>query len=151
MADDQVITTNRKARFDYAILESFEAGIALKGTEVKSMRAGHASLSDSFARFEGPEIFLYNMHVAPYEFGNIANVEPLRPRKLLLHKNQIRRLMGEVVSKKLALIPLKLYFKNGIVKVELAVARGKKKYDKRETIKARESDRELRRIAREKR
>ena len=151
MADDQVITTNRKARFDYAILESFEAGIALKCTEVKSMRAGHASLSDSFARFEGPEIFLYNMHVAPYEFGNIANVEPLRPRKLLLHKNQIRRLMGEVVSKKLALIPLKLYFKNGIVKVELAVARGKKKYDKRETIKARESDRELRRIAREKR
>jgi SsrA-binding protein len=147
---DKVIATNRKARFDYTILESFEAGIQLKGTEVKSLRAGQASLSDSFARLEGNEIFLYNMHIAPYEFGNIANVDPIRPRKLLLHKKQIRRLIGEVPTKKVALIPLKIYFKNGFAKVELAVAKGKKLYDKREAIKKRESDVELRRISREK-
>jgi SsrA-binding protein len=147
---DKVITTNRKARFDYTIMESLEAGIQLKGTEVKSLRSGHASLSDSFARLEGSEILLYNMHVAPYEFGNIANVDPIRPRKLLLHKKEIRWLAGEVSQKKLALIPLKLYFKNGIAKLELALAKGKKKYDKREAIRRRESDRELKRIARHK-
>jgi SsrA-binding protein len=148
--EDKIITTNRHARHDYSILESFEAGIALKGTEVKSLRAGQTSLKDSFARLEGDEIFLYNMHIAPYEFGNIANVEPLRPRKLLLHKNEIRRLIGDLSAKRLALIPLKLYFKHGIVKVELALAKGKRQYDKRESIKKREMDRELRRIAREK-
>jgi len=148
--EDKVIVTNRKARFDYSILESLEAGIQLKGTEVKSVRAGQASLSDSFARLEGNEVLLYNMHVAPYEFGNIANVDPIRPRKLLLHKKEIRWLAGEVSRKKLALIPLKLYFKNGIAKLELALAKGKKKYDKREAIRRRESDRELKRIARSK-
>jgi len=146
MAED-IIATNRKARFDYAILESLEAGIQLKGTEVKSLRTGQASLADSFARLEGNEIFLYNMHISPYEFGNIANVEPTRPRKLLLHKNQIRRLTGEVASKKIALIPLKIYFKNGLAKIELALAKGKKIYDKRESIKKRESDREIKRIS----
>jgi SsrA-binding protein len=146
--EDKIVATNRKARHDYSILESFEAGIALKGTEVKSLRGGQASLSDSFARVEGDEIFLYNMHISPYEFGNIANVEPLRPRKLLLHKREIRRLIGELSVKHLTLIPLKLYFRNGIAKVELAVAKGKKLYDKREAIKKREMDRELRRIAR---
>ena len=146
---DKVIATNRRARHDYEILESLEAGIELKGTEVKSLRSGKASLADSFARPEGSEIFLYNMHVPPYEFGNIANVDPVRPRKLLLHKNQIRRIVGEIASKKLALVPLKLYFKNGLVKVELALAKGKKLYDKREAIKKRELDRELRRIARD--
>jgi len=147
---DKTIATNRQARYNYAILESFEAGIELKGTEVKSLRAGKASINDSFARPEGNEIFLYNMHIPPYEFGNRENPDPLRPRKLLLHKNQIRRLIGEIASKKLALIPLKAYFKEGIVKVELALAKGKKLYDKREAIKKRESDRELRRALRTK-
>lgn len=143
---DKIIATNRQARHDYAILESFEAGIALKGTEVKSLRAGQASLKDSFARVEGSELFLYNMHIPPYEFGNIANVDPIRPRKLLLHKNQIRRLIGELSAKRLTLIPLKLYFTRGIAKVELALAKGKKLYDKREAIRERETERELRRI-----
>ncbi len=147
---DKIVATNRKARFDYSILESIEAGIQLKGTEVKSLRAGQASLSDSFARLEGNEIFLYNMHIAPYEFGNIANVDPIRPRKLLLHKNQIRRLIDEASAKKLAIIPLKVYFKNGLAKVEISLAKGKKLYDKREAIHQRESDRELKRIMRSK-
>ena len=142
--ENNVIDTNRKARFDYAILDSIEAGIQLKGTEVKSLRTGQVSLVDSFARFEGTEILLYNMHIAPYEFGNINNVESIRPRKLLLHKREIRRLASEVSTKKLALIPLKIYFKHGIAKIELALAKGKKRYDKRETIKKREVDRELR-------
>ena len=142
---DTVAATNRKARYDYSILESFEAGIELKGAEVKSLRTGQASLSDSFARVDNGEVFVYNMHIAPYEFGNYANPDPLRPRKLLLHKNQIRRLAGEVASNKLTLIPLKLYFKNGLVKVEVGVAKGKKMYDKREAIKKRDSDKELRR------
>lgn len=146
--DEQVIATNRQARYNYTILESFEAGIELRGTEVKSLRAGQAALKDSFARVENGELFLYNMHVAPYEFGNIANVDPLRPRKLLLHKSHIRRLSGDLSAKHLTLIPLKLYFKHGIAKVELAIAKGKKMYDKRESIRKRESERELRRIAR---
>ena len=145
---DKIIATNRKARFNYTILESLEAGIQLKGTEVKSLRGSEASLADSFARLEGNEVFLYNMHIAPYEFGNIANVDPKRPRKLLLHKSQIRRLVGEVATKKLALIPLKIYFKNGIAKIELALVKGKKAYDKRQAIKEKESERELRRILR---
>jgi len=148
---EKIIATNRKARFNYTIIESFEAGIELKGTEVKSIRDGFASLNDSFARNEGSEIFLHNMHIAPYEFGNIANVESLRPRKLLLHKSQIRRLIEEVATKRLTLIPLKLYFKNGIAKIELALAKGKQLYDKRQVIKKRESDRELRRISRHRR
>ncbi|MBI5143754.1 MAG: SsrA-binding protein SmpB [Candidatus Omnitrophica bacterium] len=146
--EEKVVATNRQARYNYTILESFEAGIELKGTEVKSLRAGQTNLKDSFARVDNGEIFLYNMHIAPYEFGNIANVDPIRPRKLLLHKNQIRRLIGDLAAKRLTLIPLKLYFKHGIAKVELAIAKGKKLYDKREAIRKRESERELRRIAR---
>ena len=145
---EKIAATNRQARYNYTILESFEAGIELKGTEVKSLRAGQASMKDGFARVDNGEIFLYNMHIPPYEFGNIANVDPVRPRKLLLHKNQIRRLSGELASKRLTLIPLELYFKHGIAKVELAVAKGKKLYDKRETIQRRETERELRRLAR---
>lgn len=109
------------------------------------MRGGKASLNDSFARAEGQELFLYNMHIAPYEFGNIANVESMRPRKLLLHRSQIKKLSSEAALKHLAIIPLKVYIKNGFVKVEIALAKGKKIYDKREAIKKRESDRELRR------
>ena len=141
---EKIVATNRRATFDYTILDSLEAGIELKGTEVKSLRTSKASLSDSFARVENGEIFLYNMYISPYAFGNIYNPDPVRPRKLLLHRNQIKRLAGEVSTKKLALIPLKLYFKEGIVKMELALAKGNKHYDKRETIKKRESERELR-------
>jgi len=146
--DDKVIATNRKAHHDYTILESLEAGIQLKGTEVKSLRTGKASLADSFARLEGDEIFVYNMHIPPYEFGNIANVESKRPRKLLLHKKQIRRFSVELAQKSLTLIPLKLYFKDGIAKLEIALAKGKKIYDKRDAVKKRESDRELKRAMR---
>ena len=147
---DKIVATNRHARFEYNILESLEAGIALTGTEVKSLRTGKASLSNSFARIEGNEVFLHSMHIAPYAFGNIANPDPLRPRKLLLHKKQIRRIIDEVSAKKLAIIPLKAYFKEGLVKIEIALAKGKKLYDKREVIKKRESDRELKRALRNK-
>ena len=145
---NKIIVTNRQARYDYTILESFEAGIELKGTEVKSLRSAQANLKDSFARIDNGEMFLYNMHIAPYEFGNIANVDPLRPRRLLLHKSHIRRLSGELASKRLTLIPLKIYFKRGIAKLELGVAKGKKLYDKRDAIRRRETERELRRITR---
>ena len=151
MAADKIVTTNRKAHHNYTIFETVEAGIQLRGTEVKSMRAGQASLADSFARVEGNEIFLYNMYIPPYEFGNIANVDSIRPRKLLLHKSQIRKFISEVTTKKLTLIPLKVYFKEGIVKVELSLAKGKKLYDKREAIRNRESARELKRAIKDRR
>lgn len=142
---DKTIVTNRQARFNYAILDSLEAGLALTGTEVKSIRGGNVSLNESFARVDDGEIFIYNMHIAPYEFGNINNPDSMRPRKLLLHKAQIRKLTSETATKHLALIPLKLYFKDGLVKVEIALAKGKKLYDKRESIKKRDNDREIRR------
>jgi len=145
MADEKIAATNRKARFSYSILESVEAGIELKGTEVKSLRAGQANLKDSFARVENGELFLYNMHIAPYEFGNIANVDPVRPRKLLLHRRQINKLAQELATRNVTLVPLKVYFKNGRAKVDIALAKGKKSYDKRDSIHQRETDRELRR------
>ncbi|MDD3905831.1 MAG: SsrA-binding protein SmpB [Candidatus Omnitrophica bacterium] len=145
---DNIVATNRRARFEYSIYESLEAGIALTGTEVKSLRTGKASIANSFARIEGDEVFLHGMHIAPYEFGNIANPDPLRPRKLLLHKREIKRLAEDVGNKKLTIIPLKAYFKGGIVKVEIGLAKGKKLYDKREAIKKRDSDREIKRISR---
>ena len=145
---DKIVASNRQARFEYDILETFEAGIVLKGTEVKSLRTGKASLSNSYARIEGSELFLQGMHIAPYEFGNIANPDPIRPRKLLLHKKQIMKLIGEVTIKKLTIVPLKAYFKEGIIKVEIALVKGKKLYDKRVAVKKRESDRELKRILR---
>lgn len=147
---DKTAVTNRQARYNYHILESVEAGIELKGTEVKSLREGKASLNDSFARVDEGELFLYNCHISPYAFGNIANVEPLRARKLLLRKNQITRLAGTVAQKGMTLIPLKIYFKRGLAKVELALAKGKLLYDKRDAIKRRESDLELRRALRKK-
>ena len=148
---DNVIVTNRKAHRDYAIISTTEAGIELKGTEVKSLRARKANLSDSFARVEKGEVVLYNFHISPYEFGNIHNVEPLRPRKLLLHKREILRLYQGTQIKGHTLIPLKVYFKRGYAKVEIAVARGKKQWDKRETVKLREATREIDRELRKKR
>lgn len=140
---EKVVTVNRKARHEYHILESYEAGIALKGTEVKSLRAGKANLQDSFARIENSELILYNMHIAQYEQGNRFNHEPKRPRKLLMHKREIMRLLGKTQEKGLTLVPLKVYFNNGRAKVELALVKGKKVYDKREAIKARDARREM--------
>ena len=146
--DEKKVATNRAARRDYHILETCEAGIELVGTEVKSLRASKANLKDSFARIERGEVFLCNMHISPYEFGNIANVDPKRVRRLLLHKNQIKKLIGQTSIKGFTLIPLSAYIKRGRVKIELALARGKRSFDKRETIKKREADLEVRRAVR---
>lgn len=142
---EELVATNREARHNYHILESVEAGIELKGAEVKSLREHRANLKDSFARVEENELYLYNMHISPYPQAGKFNPDPKRRRKLLLHKSEIKRLLGQLTQKGLTLIPLKLYFKRGIAKVELALAKGKKLYDKREAIRRRESERELRR------
>ncbi|ABP66708.1 SsrA-binding protein [Caldicellulosiruptor saccharolyticus DSM 8903] len=147
--DIKVIATNRKAYHDYFIEETIEAGIELKGTEVKSVRLGHVNLKDSFARVENGEVFLYNMHISPYEKGNIFNVDPMRDRKLLLHKSEINRLAGYVQQKGYTLIPLKIYLKRGKIKVELAVAKGKKLFDKREAIAKRDAELEIRKKMKE--
>src|SRR5467141_2930854 len=138
MAD---ILSNPKARRDYQIVETFEAGIVLKGTEVKALRAGKGQISDAFARIENDQAFLYNAHIDEYSFGNIQNHQPKAPRKLLLHKSEIRKLFGLASVKGNALVPLSLYWKNGKVKVALGVGKGKVEYDKRSDIKKRESDR----------
>jgi SsrA-binding protein len=142
MAD---IVTNHKARRDYHVLDTFEAGIVLRGTEVKSLRAGKGQISDAFARVEKDEVWLYNAHIDEYSHGNIQNHEPKAPRKLLLHKSEIRKLFGLAAVKGNALVPLGFYWKNGKVKVKLAVGKGKQQFDKREDLKRRESDRELKR------
>jgi SsrA-binding protein len=139
----KIVATNKKAYHDYHIEESYEAGMLLKGTEVKSLREGRANLKDSFARVENEEIFLYNCHISPYSHGNIANHDPLRTRKLLMHKGEIQRLMGKMMQKGYTLLPLKIYFKDGKAKIELALAKGKKQYDKREDIKKRDAAREM--------
>lgn len=136
------ITVNRKARYEYHILQTYEAGIVLKGTEVKSLRAGKANLVDSYAVIKEMEVWLLSLHISEYEHGNISNHEPTRDRKLLLNKSEIRKLIGKTKEKGLTLIPLRLYFKNGKVKVELALAKGKKVYDKRESIAKRDVQRE---------
>ena len=142
----KIIATNRKARFEYEIIQTFEAGIALQGTEVKSLRVNRINMSDSYCRInEHLEIFMIHLHISPYEFGNRVNHEPLRERKLLMHKQEIRRLYGQLREKGRTLIPLKFYFKNGNVKVELALVRGKKIYDKRESMKRKDEDREVER------
>jgi len=146
--DAKTIATNKAARRDYHILEAYEAGIELKGTEVKSLREGKANLKDGFARIEGNEVFLYNMHISPYKFGNIANVDPKRQRRLLLHKSQIRKLIDKTRQKGFALIPLSAYIKRGRVKIEIALAKGKQLYDKREAIKRRQAGREMQRALR---
>ena len=140
------IITNRKAYRDYEILESLEGGIELKGSEVKSLRAGKINLDDSFARADKEEIFLYNAHISHYTEASYLNVDPDRPRKLLLHKNQIIRIIGKLTQKGLTLVPLKIYFNDrGFVKIDLALCKGKKLYDKRQSIKRRETDLEIRR------
>ena len=138
------LVSNRKARHDYFIENTIEAGIELKGTEVKSLRKGRGNLKDSYGTIDKGEVFVENMHISPYEQGNIFNVDPTRKRKLLLHKSEIRKLERDVQLKGYTLIPLRLYLNKGRVKVELATARGKKLYDKRETIAKRDSDRRIR-------
>lgn len=145
----KTVTENRKARHEYHILETHEAGMALTGTEVKSLRAGKANLQDSYARVENAELMLYNMHISPYEQGNRFNHEPKRTRRLLMHKQEIMRLLGKTREKGLALIPLKVYFKNGLAKVELALAKGKKLYDRREDVAERDARREMDRAVKE--
>lgn len=142
---EKIVCTNTKARFNYNILNSFEAGIELKGTEVKALRESKASLNESFAHIDRGEVFLYNCNISPYSHGNIYNVDPARKRKLLLHKNEIKRLQVDLTQKGLTLIPLKIYFKEGIAKMELALCKGKKLFDKRETIKKRDQERETKR------
>ncbi len=136
---------NRKARHEFEILETVEAGIALKGPEVKSLREGKVSFQDAFARVDRGELWLHSLHVSPYEQANRFNVDPVRPRKLLLHRHEIRRLASKVDEKGLTLVPLEIYFARGYAKVLLALARGKKLYDKRETLKRKTQDREARR------
>lgn len=138
-----IIATNRRARHDYHIEETYEAGVSLLGSEVKSLRAGKASLQDAYAMVRGEEVFLLGAHIPPYAQASIQNHEPTRPRKLLLHKEEIRRLIGKTQEKGLTLVPLRLYFKNNRVKIEIALARGKRAYDKREAIARREAEREM--------
>lgn len=143
----QIVTVNRKARHDYHILESFEAGLVLKGTEVKSIRNSQVSIKESYAQLKGNDLYIVNMHVAPYQFGNRFNMEPKRDRKLLLNKRELNKIRDNIETKGLTVIPLRLYFKNGYAKLEIALAKGKKLYDKRRdlTQKAiqREAEREL--------
>lgn len=145
------ICVNRKARHDYEILEAYEAGIVLEGCEVKSLRIGRTNLKDSFAQVEKGEVFLYKWHISPYEYGNRYNPDPLRPRKLLLRKREIDRLYGKTKERGFSLIPLKLYFKKGKAKCELAVAKGKRQYDRREEIKRRIATREMERALKRRR
>lgn len=149
---NKAIATNRKAHRDYTVLETIECGIELKGSEVKSIRAGRINLDDSFGRVENNEIILYNAHISPYEQASYLNVEPTRPRRLLLHKNQIRKLIGQVAQRGFTLVPLKIYFsQRGFAKMELALCRGKKLYDRREALKRREAELEIRRVLKGKR
>lgn len=143
---EKVVVTNRKAFHDYFIEEKFEAGLALKGTEVKSLREGRANLQDSYASVDDGEVFLHHCHISPYSHGNIMNHDPLRPRKLLLHRKEINKLMGRTQQKGLTLVPLRMYFTpKGLAKVELGLGKGKKEYDRREDLKDREARRDVER------
>jgi len=148
MVSRKIIAVNRQARHEYYILETYEAGISLKGSEVKSLREGRVNLKDSFARINKGELFLFNAHISPYSFDQQKGYEPKRTRKLLLHRPEINSLVGRVGEKGLTLIPLRMYFKRGKAKVEIALAKGKKFYDKRETLKRRDAEREIRRSIR---
>jgi SsrA-binding protein len=143
---ETVVATNRKAFHDYAIEEKMEAGLVLRGTEVKSLREGKVNLRDSYASVNHEEVILHNCHITPYSHGNIMNHDPLRPRKLLLHRKEISKLLGKTQQKGLTLVPLRIYFNpRGKAKIEIALAKGKKQYDRRETIKSREAGREVER------
>jgi SsrA-binding protein len=148
-AADRLVADNRKAFHDYHILETFEAGVVLQGTEVKSIRDGRVNLRDSYARVEGDEVFVYNIHISPYTHRGYADHEPTRRRKLLLHRQEIRKLIGKTVEKGMTLVPVRLYFKNNRVKVAVSLAKGKQVHDKREAIKRRETDRETRAAVKE--
>ena len=143
--EGKLIANNKKAYHDYFIDEKYEAGIALHGTEVKSLRMGRCSIKESFIRIENGEVFIYGMHISPYEKGNIFNKDPLRVRKLLLHKSEINKLAGQIKMKGYTLMPLKVYFKGSLVKVEIGLARGKKLYDKRQDIAKKDAKREAER------
>ena len=144
-SDGKLIANNKKAYHDYFILESFEAGIALHGTEVKSLRMGKCSIKEAFIRIENGEMFIYGMHVSPYEKGNIFNKDPLRVKKLLLHKKEILKMLGKMKEKGITIVPLKVYFKGSLVKVEIGLAKGKKLYDKRDDIARKDQKREAQR------
>ena len=147
---EKIIAQNKTARLNYFIEDTYEAGIALVGTEVKALREGKANLKDSYALVNNGEVFVHEMHISPYTFGNRQNHDPLRVRKLLLHKGEIKRLYGKSRERGLALIPLKLYFKSGKVKMEIGVGRGKKLYDKRESLRVKDDRREIERGMRRK-
>ena len=138
----KLISNNKKAYHDFFIEDTFEAGISLHGTEVKSLRMGKCSIKEAFVRIENGEVFVYGMHISPYEKGNIFNKDPLRVKKLLMHRYEINKLMGKIKEKGLTLVPLKVYFKGSLVKVEIGLARGKKLYDKREDIAKKDQRRE---------
>ena len=146
MAERQDIARNRKARFRFELFDRYEAGIELRGTEVKSLRNGQVSLEESFARPKGSNIILYNMHIPPYKQGNIHNHDPLRPRRLLLHRREINKILGRVQERGLTLVPTSLYFRNGYAKVEVALARGKRLVDKRHDMKKSDAKREIARV-----
>jgi SsrA-binding protein len=149
---DKIEIRNRKARRDYEIIKIWEAGIELRGSEVKSIRAGRANLNDSFARIENDQVLLYNMHITPYAEASFFNVDPVRVRRLLLHKNQINKIAGEILQRGMTLVPLRLYFsERGFVKIELALCRGKKLYDKRRDVRKREAELEIKRAIRSRR
>ncbi len=141
----KLIANNKKARHDYFLEENYETGIALHGTEVKSLRMGKCSIKESFIRIENGEVIIYGMHISPYEKGNIFNKDPLRPKKLLMHKSEIRKLQGKIQEKGYTLVPVEVYFKGGLVKVQIALAKGKKLYDKREDIARKDQRREAER------
>ena len=147
----KIIADNRKASHDYHFIETFEAGMALLGTEVKSIREGGANLRDSFARIEGGEIWVYNVHINPYRNRGYSDHDPTRRRKLLLHRQEIRKLIGKTVERGMTLVPVRMYLKDGRIKMAISLAKGKKAHDKRETIKRREADRETRAAVKERR
>lgn len=143
--DGKLIAQNKKARHDFTVEQTYEAGLVLQGTEIKAIRAGRVNLKDSFARIQQGEVFVHNMHISPYEQGNRYNHEPLRTRKLLLHKKQIATLIGETKEAGYSLVPLKLYIKNGVAKLLIGLAKGKKKFDKREDLKRKDANRTIQR------
>jgi SsrA-binding protein len=146
-SDDKTVATNRKARHDYALLQTLECGIQLTGTEVKSLRLGQASLVDCYARFRDGELWLEGMHIPPYEQGQTKGYDPIRPRKLLLHRREIERLLGKTKEQGLALIPMRVYFTHGLAKVEIGLGKGRREHEKRQSIATREAEREMERAA----